>query len=47
MESGLFQGVRFLRLAISVERASAMWFSEDVGVMGEAVRNDLHFRRPC
>ena len=46
MESGLFQGVRFLRLAVSVEHTSATWFSGDVGAMGEAVRNDLHFRRP-
>ena len=46
MKSELFQGVRLLRLAVSVERASATWFSGNVGAMGEAVCNDLHFRRP-
>ena len=46
MESGLFQGLRFLRLAVSVERTSATWLFGDVGALGEVVRNDLHFCRP-
>ena len=46
LEGGLFQGIRFLRLTVPVERTSVTRLSGDVGAMGEAVRNNLHFCHP-